>query len=94
MAAERARRSGRARQKFIGSLGWLIILLNRKKGSLAIILPAYDVLSFVCHGHCDIRVPEGVTTTARTPPVDKMCLNGARFYLMTRGACEWTASGG
>lgn len=31
------------------------VLLNRKKGSPAIILPAHDVLSFVCHGHCDIR---------------------------------------
>lgn len=46
-------------------LGWLIILLNRKKGSSAIILPAYDVLSFVCHGHCDIRGPEGVDGTPR-----------------------------
>lgn len=43
-------------------LGWrlIIILLNRKKGSPAIILPAYDVLSFVCHGHCDIRVVDRV----------------------------------
>lgn len=50
-------RGGRGWQREISKrLGWLliIVLLNRKKGSPAIILPAYDVLSFVCHGHCDI----------------------------------------
>lgn len=76
-------RSGWAWQKFTGPLGWLIILLNRKKGSSAIILPAYDVLSFVCHSHCDIRGPEGAALRRwgpRPPSVDKMCLNGARIF--------------
>ena len=59
-ARERERERERLAEVRRSELGWLIILLNRKKGSPAIILPAYDVLSIVCHGHCDIRARRAV----------------------------------
>lgn len=89
-AKEKERERERLAEVRRSELGWLIILLNRKKGSPAIILPAYDVLSIVCHGHCDIRVRWGGAIGVG----DRIALLGWRNVLKRRSGSSGEAGGG